>query len=63
MIDRDTKRPEIFRLAGSQYVALQADGEGWLLAETMRVRFRGLDTTLARLSIEDSSDPRVRTEI
>ena len=63
MIDRDTKRPEIFRLVGSQYVALQADPDGWLLADTMRVRFRAVDGTPARLAIEDAIDPSVRAEI
>jgi Uma2 family endonuclease len=56
VIDRDTKRPEIFRLAGSQYVALQADRDEWLLSETMRVRFRRLETTPPRLAIEDAAE-------
>jgi Uma2 family endonuclease len=56
VIDRDTKRTEIFRLAGSQYVALQPDRDGWLLSETMRVRFRKLDMTPARLAVEDAVD-------
>jgi len=57
VIDRDTKHPEIFRLAGPQYVALQPDRDGWLLSETMRVRFRRLDTTPPRLVIEDGVEP------
>lgn len=63
VIDRDTKRPEVFRLAGSQYVALQADRDGWLLAETMRVRFRVLESSPPRLAIEDAIDPRTKTEM
>ena len=57
VIDRDTKQPVIFRLAGSQYVALQVDRDGWLLSETMRVRFRKLDTTPPRLAVEDAIEP------
>lgn len=63
VIDRDTKRPEIFRLAGPQYVVLQADRDGWLMSETMRMRFRALDTSPSRLLIEDAIDPSRRTEI
>jgi Uma2 family endonuclease len=63
VIDRDTKRTEIFRLAGPQYVALQADRDRWLLAETMRVRFRQVDATPPRLVVEDAVDSSTRTEI
>jgi Uma2 family endonuclease len=62
VIDRDTKRPEVFRLAGPQYVALQADREGWLLAETLQVRFRS-DGTPPSLQVEDAIDPSVRERI
>ncbi len=62
VVDRDTKRPEIFRLAGPQYVALQADLDGWLLSETMRVRFRVADAA-PRLVVEDAIEPSTRTEI
>lgn len=63
VIDRDTKQVEIFRLAGPQFVALQADREGWLCAETMQVRFRGTGTTPARLGLEDVTNATVCTEI
>jgi Uma2 family endonuclease len=63
VIDRDTKRTEIFRLAGSQYVLLQTDRDGWLLAETMRVRFRHVDAAPPRLVVEDAVDPSTRSEI
>lgn len=62
VIDRDTKRPEIFRLAGPQYVALQPDNGGWLLTEAMSVRFRVVEGAPPRLAIEDASNPSVRTE-
>jgi Uma2 family endonuclease len=38
IIDRDTKRPEIHRLVAGELVPLQADADGWLLAETMDAR-------------------------
>ena len=63
VIDRDTKRPEIYRLAGSQYVTLQQDADGWLRAETMRVRFRAVDGPPLRLRIEDVLDAGAHVEI
>jgi Uma2 family endonuclease len=63
VIDRDTKRPEVYRLAGSQYVLLQPDAERWLISETLDVRFRQLTGPPARLEIEDVLDAAVRAEI
>jgi Uma2 family endonuclease len=40
VIDRDTKRPAIFRLAGAQYVGLQPDQDGWLGTTRLDVRLR-----------------------
>ena len=61
VVDRDSKRPEIFRLAGSQYVAVQADSDRWLRSEVMKVRFTWTDT--GRLIIEDLEDSTARAEI
>ena len=61
VIDRDTKQPEIFRLAGSQYVAVQADSDRWLRSEVMHVRFRRTDA--GRLVIADLDDPTIGSEI
>ncbi|MFN2444803.1 MAG: hypothetical protein ABR606_04345 [Vicinamibacterales bacterium] len=63
VIDRDTKRPEIFRLAGPLYVALQADRDGWLLSESMHGRFRRLESSPPRLEIEDLIEPFRQTTI
>jgi hypothetical protein len=63
VIDRDTKRPEIYRLAGSRYVALQQDADGWLRSETMTVRFRAVDGQPPRLRIEDALDSATHVEI
>jgi Uma2 family endonuclease len=60
VIDRDTKQPEVFRLAGTQYIAVQADADGWLRSETMRVRLSG---TAGSLVIEDLDDRTARCEI
>lgn len=62
IIDRDTKKPEIFRLAGSQYVAVAVDREGWLGSETLRVRLRRSPDSPV-LAIEDVDDATVRAEI
>jgi hypothetical protein len=61
VIDRDTKRPEIYRLAGSQYVAVQPDRDGWLGSEALHVRFTV--SPAGRLVLEDADDSSVRTEI
>lgn len=62
IIDRDTKKPEIFRLAGSQYVAVAVDREGWLGSEALRVRLRRSPGSPV-LAIEDVDDATVRAEI
>ena len=61
VIQRDTKQPEIYRLAGSQYVAVQADREGWLSSEAINVRFTRTDA--GKLVIVDGVDAASRTEI
>jgi Uma2 family endonuclease len=61
VVDRDTKQPDIFRLAGTQYVAVQADREGWLRSDVLNVRFTR--TTSGRLLIEDANDPSTHSEI
>jgi Uma2 family endonuclease len=63
VIDRDTKRPELFRLAGSQYVVLQEDAQGFVRSETMDVRFGRIPAEKPRLAVEDAREPTSRTEI
>ena len=62
VVDRDSKKPEVFRLAGSQYVAVGADREGWLVSETLRVRLRQSPGSRV-LTLEDLDDATVRAEI
>jgi hypothetical protein len=62
VVNRDTRKPEIYRLAGALYVALQPDAEGWLRSEMMGIRFRAVDGPL-RLSIEDPQHPPAHVEI
>jgi len=61
VIDRDTKRPEIYRLAGPQYVAVQADANRWLHSDVLKVRFARTDSD--HMLIEDIDDPSTRIEI
>jgi Uma2 family endonuclease len=63
VIDRDSKRPEVYRLTGAEYVALQQASDGWLRSETMTVRFRVVLGQPARLSIEDVADRAAFVEI
>jgi Uma2 family endonuclease len=63
VIDRDSKRPEVFRLAGPRYLAVSADGDGWVASEALRVRFRALPSAPPRLAIGDIEDPGTTTEL
>ena len=63
VIDRDAKRPEIFRLAGPQDVALQPDRDGWVMSETLQVRFRGEAGPPACLIVEDALAPAATARI
>jgi len=60
---RDTKQTEIFRLAGSQYVAVQRDHAGWIACDMLGVRFRLVEAVPVRLRIEDLVDSSVSAEI
>jgi Uma2 family endonuclease len=63
VVDRDTKRPEVYRLAGPQYVAVAEDVDGWVHSTCLGVRLRALAGATPRLAIEDSQNRSVRTEI
>jgi Uma2 family endonuclease len=63
VIDRDSKRPELYRLAGSQYVALQEDEHGLLRSEAMNVRFGCVGGEKPRLVVADALEPTSRVEI
>ena len=62
IVDRDTKRPEVYRLAGSSYVAVAADRDGWVTAEAMRLRFRRAPGRTS-LVVVDLDDPESLLEI
>jgi Uma2 family endonuclease len=62
IVDRDTKRPEVYRLAGSSYVAVSGDRDGWVTAETLRLRFRRTPDRAALL-VADLDDPASEVEI
>jgi Uma2 family endonuclease len=61
VIDRDTKHPEVHRLAGSQYVAVQPDSHQGVRSVVLNVRL--IRTEGDRLVIEDLDDPTARVEI
>lgn len=64
VIDRDSKRPEIYRLAGPQYVLLQVDRDGWLASDRMDVRLkRSGESDRAMLLVHDTRDASMRWEI
>jgi Uma2 family endonuclease len=63
VIDRDSKRVELYRLAGSQYVLVQWDARGWVRSEAMDVRFKSVEEPRPSLIVEDVQNPAVHTEI
>ena len=63
IIPRDLKKPELYTLAGSQYVAVTPDAHGFLLAETMGVCFGHEPGPPPRLRVVDASDPQTSASI
>jgi len=61
VIPRDEKKPEVHRLAGSQYIAVSPDPDGFLLSETLGVRF-GHEPG-PRLVVQDANDRSQRSLI
>jgi Uma2 family endonuclease len=63
VIDRGSKRPELYRLAGSQYILVQSDTNRWLRSDVMGVRFSAVEQPAARLIVEDVVDAGIHVEI
>lgn len=63
VIGRDTKSPELYRLAGKEYSRVPFDRNGWLVSEVLGVRMRLSPATPPLLVVEDASSPDVRAEI
>lgn len=58
-----SKRPELSRLAGSEYVAVTPDEDGSLLSKTLGMRFGYEPGPPPRLAVEDATDSKNRTVI
>jgi Uma2 family endonuclease len=63
VVPRNSKRPELSRLAGSEYVAVTPGEDGFLLSETLGVRFGYEPGPPPRLAVEDATDSKNRTLI
>jgi Uma2 family endonuclease len=65
VIDRDTKQPTVYRLVGTQFVALVRDPGGWVASEKMDVRWKreDADPDLPKLIVCDRTEPSRFTEI
>jgi Uma2 family endonuclease len=63
VVARDSKKPEIYRLAGKQYLAVAADASGFVTSEALGLRLRLLPEKPPQLVIEDIDDPTIRVEI
>lgn len=62
MIDRDTKRVEVYELSQGSYVARAPEPDGSLLSTTLGVRF-AMAGTPPLLVLTDAADPAQRAEI
>jgi Uma2 family endonuclease len=63
VIPRDAKKPEVYRLAGSQYVSVAADRDGLFASQALGVRFGHEPGAPPRLIVEHASDPANRVLI
>jgi hypothetical protein len=63
VIDRDSKRPDLYRLAGPQYLLVQPDAQRWLRSDVMGVRFRGVEQPTPQLIVKDVLDQTIHVEI
>jgi Uma2 family endonuclease len=61
--DRDTKEPEVFRLRGSRYEAVERDAAGWLHSLVLGVRLRRVALEPARLRVVDATESSIRANI
>lgn len=62
VIDRATRRPEVYRLGGKQYLAVATAPDGWVTAEVQQVRLRVLPDGRT-LRIEPLDDPARGMEV
>jgi Uma2 family endonuclease len=63
IIDRDTKRVDLFASEGGEYVRQAPDAAGIVMSNVLRVRFRTIEGTRPRLVAADADDPRTQAEI
>lgn len=63
VIDRDSKIPEVYRLAGSAYDRKPTCADGWILCEPMLIELRVEPGAPARLGVRDAEDRAHWTQI
>ena len=63
LIDRDSRVVEVYRLAGTQYLAVAPERDGWVTCDTLRVRLRGIPGEAPKLVVEDLDESAARCEI
>lgn len=61
VIDRATRRPELYRLVGKQYVAVSPEQEGWLPLDTFPIAVRLSPTGDLELQLRLRADREVRS--
>ena len=60
IIERDTKRPEIFELVGDEYQALEAGADGWLKSNVGSIELRATAGGELEIRIVDRADTLAR---
>lgn len=67
VIDRNSKRPDVFRLrgagSGTDYATIRPDADGWVLAQTMDVSFRWVQAGTSAVELRDERAPGASTRI
>ena len=60
VIERDTKRPEIYELVGDEYRAREASAEGWLKSEVAGVELQATADGDMEIRVVDRDETRAR---
>ena len=62
IIDRDTRRPEVFRLSDAGYQSVAVDGDGWIISGVTAIGMRAEHGKLAITLVDDPASLRFLPE-
>lgn len=63
IIDRDSRRPEVYALAGGQYVQLEPNAEGWLAGGATGIWLRAVEGQKLQLQLGQARSSRITLPI